>query len=497
MGLCYYECGENIPIRNRFEESYSDKKFNDIINFKGVERGELYINLIHYDKNLKNEQNIKYYRYFSINTVGGYYPFDDFDILKIFISKINGLNFKCSYILMISGNEIEKVMQEFHKYDFLIKFIIFNNENEYKYINDKYNKIRLVTNEFSKIRKYLKSKKFSKEDLNMDNHLSMTPLITYFDYKKALYPIHRLLAYFFKYEKYEFSQIYFYKALTFIEKSAFDPEIKFKIIRIMEKLIKQDFWDFDFSKECIKYYTGENLCYVFNKALRNFEKFYVEMCYFIGPFYYGLFNYALLNKEKALNKKTTLYRDLIMDILDLYSYKFCENDIICFPSFTSTTLDENLNFKPSKKAIKINNIKDMSEPNYVKMIISYDPEGKCIPQGLDVSEESKLSKEKEILLFPFTFLKIDNVEINSGTENDKHIIFLTIINRGNTLEYGLNNNLSFQLINNGTKLVVDYFHDLKCDYNELYYNMYANEIENIKKENNDIKKNCDNVKCYC
>ena len=139
----------------------------------------------------------------------------------------------------------------------------------------------------------------------------------------------------------------------------------------------------------------------------------------------------------------------------------------------------------------------MSEPNYVKMIISYDPEGKCIPQGLDVSEESKLSKEKEILLFPFTFLKIDNVEINSGTENDKHIIFLTIINRENTLEYGLNNNLSFQLINNGTKLVVDYFHDLKCDYNELYYNMYANEIENIKKENNDIKKNCDNVKCYC
>jgi len=33
----------------------------------------------------------------------------------------------------------------------------------------------------------------------------------------------------------------------------------------------------DFPKACIRYYTGENLCYVFNKALRNFEKFYVEM----------------------------------------------------------------------------------------------------------------------------------------------------------------------------------------------------------------------------
>ena len=39
-------------------------------------------------------------------------------------------------------------------------------------------KIKLITNKFSKIRKYLKSKKFSKEDLNMDNLLFITPLIT-------------------------------------------------------------------------------------------------------------------------------------------------------------------------------------------------------------------------------------------------------------------------------------------------------------------------------
>ena len=39
--------------------------------------------------------------------------------------------------------------------------------------------------------------------------------------------------------------------------------------------------------------------------------------------------------------------------IDLYSYQFCENDIICFPSFTSTTLDEKLNFKPSNNSKKI------------------------------------------------------------------------------------------------------------------------------------------------
>ena len=52
-------------------------------------------------------------------------------------------------------------------------------------------------NEFEKITEYLKTKNYSEEDLDMDNHLAQTPLITYFDYKKCLYPIHKVLAYFF------------------------------------------------------------------------------------------------------------------------------------------------------------------------------------------------------------------------------------------------------------------------------------------------------------
>ena len=113
------------------------------------------------------------------------------------------------------------------------------------------------------------------------------------------------------------------------------------------------------------------------------------------------------------------------------------------------------------------------------MIISYDPKGDCIPQGLDVSSESVYSEEKEILLFPFTFLKIDKVEMHTGKENDKHLIYMTIINRGDILEEGLNNNYSFKLIEDGTKLVIDENNDLKCDTNELYYKM---DFKYIKEE---------------
>ena len=45
------------------------------------------------------------------------------------------------------------------------------------------------------------------------------------------------------------------------------------------------------------------------------------MTHFIGPFYYGLFDYALNNPNKALKNKNTLYRDITMDRLDLYFYQ--------------------------------------------------------------------------------------------------------------------------------------------------------------------------------
>ena len=466
------------PIRTRLEDIYTDEKFQKIINFSDVRKGELNVNIIHYDKNIKNGNNMKYYRYLSIDTVGGYFPFDDFDMLKIFISKLSLIPFTSSYIFIISGTDIEKILVEFHKYDFLIEFIIFirNNNN---YMNNKYNKIKLITSKFNKIRKYLKTKKFSKEDLDMDNLSFMTPLITYYEYKKAIFPIHRILAYFFKYQNFRFTEEYFLRANEFIKKSSFDIKTKENIIKIMGNLNHQSFSNFNFSKECIKAYTGEDLYYVFNKALRNFEKFYVEMCYFIGPFYYGLFYYALKKEEKALNKKAILYRDITLNKLDLYSYKFRENDIICFQFFTSTTLKEDLNFVPTENAKKMNYNGEKQDDDYVKLIISYNPEGKCVPQGIDVSEDSKYPGEKEILLFPFTFLKIDKVEMHSGKIDDKHYIYLTIINRESPLEYCLNNNWAFKLVENGTKLVVDKDNDLKCDTNESYYEMYSNEIKEI------------------
>ena len=462
-----YLC-KNGPIRERFENLYDKKKkeIKDIINFKDVKKGDLYVNLIHYDKNMKNNENYEYYRYFSIKIIGDYNPFDDLNMVKLFLSKTKELPQPSSYILMTSGAESINILKEFHEIPFITDFIIFCYET-YKYFNlkGKYKKLKLITNQFDKIREFLLSKRFSDRDLNLDNHLPLTPLITYFDYKKSIFPIHRVLSYFFD-EKFEFfSYEEFETAKKFISETNYESDIKEKIIKVMGELVCCE----NFPEKCIKYYTGEDLCYVFNKSLRNFEKFYVEMCFFIGPFYYGIYRYAMEHPKKQLKDKAKiLYRDITMNRLDLYAYKFCEYDIICFPSFTSTTFDEKLYFRPSDNSNKINNEK-IEEKSYVRMIITYKPKGICQTQGVDISDKSQFGGEKEILLFPFTFAKIDKVEIHSGKENDRHLIYMTIINKGDVLEYGLKKKYAFKLTDYGSKIIIDKQYNSSYDKNELYY----------------------------
>ena len=464
----------NLNDKKQSEQLYYKGIYNKIIDFSDVKKGDLYINLIHYDKDLKNEENFEYYRYFNMKIIGSYCSFDNFEMFKLFLSKQIQIPFSVNYILMISGLESQRILKEFHNIDLLNQIIIFCHEiNKYLFLKKEYNKIKLISNDFEEIVKTLRTIKFPKEDLNMDNHLLITPLITYFDYKKVLYPIHRVLAYFFDKKFYNFTKEYLEIAKIFINKSTIKADSKNKIINIMEKLKDSN----NFPSDCIKYYSGEDLCYVFNKALRNFEKFYIEMAYFIGPFYFGMFRYALNHPEKQLKTKAQLFRDLTLDRLDLYSYQFSVNDIICFPSFTSTTLDKNLNFEITDNSNLINN-DHIEEKSFVKMIIYYDPKGKCEPQGIDISDVSQYSDEKEVLLFPFTFLKINKVEIHSGKENDKHLIFMTIINKGDIIECGLKKKYGFKLIEYGTKLVIDFLNESNCDENESFYKFkfkYINE----------------------
>ena len=135
--------GCSMEIINRFEDqikrfgkeeeellSIKKKQFEEMANFSDIKKGDIYVNLIHYDKNMKNNENFEYYRYFSVKIMGDYDSFDDFNMLKLFITKTNQIPETPSYILMTSGSESLDVLNEFYNISFITDIIIFCYEVE-------------------------------------------------------------------------------------------------------------------------------------------------------------------------------------------------------------------------------------------------------------------------------------------------------------------------------------------------------------------------------
>ena len=111
-----------------------------IFSLEGIERRKelFHLNLIHYDENLKNPENLNfYYKPTKLNVVGGYHGIDDFEIFKKYMEKIkNNLN-KIHYILITSGSASEKIMKYCHDFEFIKEIIIFCGYlNKYKKMYD-------------------------------------------------------------------------------------------------------------------------------------------------------------------------------------------------------------------------------------------------------------------------------------------------------------------------------------------------------------------------
>ena len=107
--------------------SYNPQKFlkNKIFSLEGIERRKdlFYLNLIHYDENMKNIENIDYYKRFKLNVVGGFHGIDNFEILKKLIDKIKKNPHKIHYILVTSGSASEKILSYCHDLEFIKEFL--------------------------------------------------------------------------------------------------------------------------------------------------------------------------------------------------------------------------------------------------------------------------------------------------------------------------------------------------------------------------------------
>ena len=95
------------------------------------------------------------------------------------------------------------------------------------------------------------------------------------------------------------------------------------------------------------------------------------------------------------------------------------NQVICYPSFTSTSLGDN--YIPKKDTPNKQLVKLIIEQNNCKSVVS-------------ISKLSEYPNEKEYLFLPFSFFKILKVVRNLGNENNPHKIYLLALNSENSIE---------------------------------------------------------------
>ena len=348
---------------------------------KLLKRDELYVNLIHFDLNMTNEENYYYFNKFKIDVVGGFHALDDLNILKKYLDKIKNQNIP--FILICSGSSGKQVIPLCIKYPFIKEIIIFcfNYEKNKNYIKEYKGYVKKVLTDINSVYEYIKtfynkSKKYKKEfnnyndknkflfssnEIKMDKQIQQCPLITASEYDNCYFLIHRTYAHFFDDINNKDNPAHFRSFHNFWEIEKFLKIIKFKDKKEWNELyskfslLTHYSTNDEFVEKSIKFYTEESsFCYLFNRIMRNIEPGLISFAYYMGPFLFGLNKYVKENPNFAISKNMTLYRVINCSLLDFYQYKINLGHIVCFPALTSTS-SELIDFKPTNLANKTNN----------------------------------------------------------------------------------------------------------------------------------------------
>lgn len=366
--------------------------------------------------------------------------------------KKNGENEQ--FDLIVTGSSTIKIMEIIIIYEYLQCFkniFIFTfSPDKYLGLKNTNEKIKEIFFDKGELIDYI-------QEHNEDRPIyQLTKIISYDDYLYKYHILHEMISE--QYGKYtedcynaaisviqDF--LYWYPQLN-IEKS--DNFEGTKIELLIGTL--QNFKDISSNeKNLIKIYTRSTGSFYndFNKWLRELDPFaYKKISWFIAALMYQLNRYGNVH---GLTESKTLYRGIKMNYTDLLLYKRFEGRIVCFPSFTSSTekkeVAENFNEKDGDTLEDRKNKKVF----FVTMVINYKFSNNFIYSAIDISQCSDYPNEEERLFPPFTFFKLNklNIDYNNYTSSieldsiGRKEILEKRIRNGNILKY---NKLGFMEI---------------------------------------------------
>jgi len=120
---------------NYIKPLYKNNIDSFLMKFDDIKRNPIFANLLHFDEMLTNKENQKYYKYFKLNIVGGYYGINNYDIFTKYIEAINNSKMFLRYFLIISGSKAIKILNFCYNYSYIDGIIIFcYSKDKYKFL---------------------------------------------------------------------------------------------------------------------------------------------------------------------------------------------------------------------------------------------------------------------------------------------------------------------------------------------------------------------------
>ena len=391
------------------------------------------INLIYYDKNLASKENNGYCSNFKKYLEGAFYGINNFNLFVYICHKIQQNSRK--FILLSSGSSAKEVFDycETKNISNIYMYLIFcSYKQKYEEYFQFYTKLKGIYTNFYDLTKFL----FSDSSLLQRNiRIKSSNFILLSDYNSTYIKLHFEIVQ--KYSLYKLLKSKNFQENKFLEliKNKNDyykslaKELLFKDDEAMIKYFKSKTNEsenklreiFNGQHNIEKYisnYTVEGFYYKYiNIALRegDFITFRI-LSNHISKFIYHLYEYRKTNFQTSNN---TLYRSMYISQDEYTTYRNNIGKVICYPSFTSTSLHSGWNPTPQNSNLIL-----------VRLVIQQNNSQSII----NIMNLSQHKTEEEFLCLPFTFFKITNVV--SSTVNNIHTdtIYLTALNSEKPLE---------------------------------------------------------------
>ncbi len=155
----------------------------------------------------------------------------------------------------------------------------------------------------------------------------------------------------------------------------------------------------------------------------DFKNFDILLPY-ISKYIYYLYEYK---KKNVFNvKKSILFSNVYLDKEEIYYYKSITDQIICYPYFFSTSLDENYFQNNINNSKSINN-----SPKFHTTFIIEQNDSKSVISLNNINGDQNSAK---YIFVPFTLFKINKVERKKNQEKEEYEVYLIALNSEISLE---------------------------------------------------------------